>query len=156
MIEAQQAQAMLLARGPQQLRRCTFRRLTAAAPARRGETASYQVECLYAGRDAPLALGDLVAARRVCDPCGNPGIFRADEDRGAYVNETACKPSSVPRSRLRGRSSIYGRRLPVASSGRPEGGATHPFRGVLSDTAEALLFGLAPGRACPFHPTQPA
>jgi hypothetical protein len=41
---------------------------------------SYQVECLYASREAPLSLGDLAAARRICDPCGNPGIFRADED----------------------------------------------------------------------------
>lgn len=73
---------------------------------------------------------------------------------GASVSKTACKPSSVPRSRPRGRSSIYGRRSPVASSGRPEDGATHPFQDVPADTMEALLFGLAPGRACPFHPAR--
>ncbi len=49
-------------------------------PAQRGMATSYEVECLYAGREAPLSLGDLAAARRICDPCGNPGIFRADED----------------------------------------------------------------------------
>ncbi|MDQ3448563.1 MAG: hypothetical protein M3432_05235 [Chloroflexota bacterium] len=65
---------------PEHLRRCTFRRLTVNDRARRGQAASYQVECLYAGREAPLALGDLDMARRICDACGNPGIFRADED----------------------------------------------------------------------------
>lgn len=70
----------LAPRAPEQLRRCTFRRLTIPAPARGGGPAEYQVECLYAGHDAPVALGDLTAARRICDPCGNPGIFRADED----------------------------------------------------------------------------
>ncbi len=48
--------------------------------AQRGMAVSYEVECLYSGREAPLSLGDLPAARRICDPCGNPGIFRADED----------------------------------------------------------------------------
>ena len=42
-----------------------------------------------------------------------------------------------------------GRRLPNASCGRPEGGATHP---CAARATRALLFGLAPGRACPFHP----
>lgn len=70
----------LVPRAAEHLRRCTFRRLSVATPARRGVAVSYQVECLYAGSEAPLALGDLDAARRICDPCGNPGIFRADED----------------------------------------------------------------------------
>lgn len=70
----------MVPRAAEHLRRCTFRRLTGAKPARRGVAATYEVECLYAGREAPLSLGDLASARRICDPCGNPGIFRADED----------------------------------------------------------------------------
>jgi hypothetical protein len=70
----------LVPRAAEHLRRCTFRRVTVVHPAQRGMATSYEVECLYAGREAPLSLGDLAAARRICDPCGNPGIFRADED----------------------------------------------------------------------------
>jgi hypothetical protein len=40
----------------------------------------YAVECLYAGMDAPLALGDLSDAHTICGACTYPGIFRADED----------------------------------------------------------------------------
>ncbi|MDQ3554005.1 MAG: hypothetical protein M3395_06320 [Chloroflexota bacterium] len=75
-----EARPALVPRAEGHLRRCTFRRLTAVDPAQRGMAVSYEVECLYAGRKAPLSLGDLPAARRICDPCGNPGIFRADED----------------------------------------------------------------------------
>jgi len=75
-----QVRPALVPRAAEHLRRCTFRRLTVVHPAQRGMAVSYQVECLYASREAPLSLGDLAAARRICDPCGNPGIFRADED----------------------------------------------------------------------------
>ncbi len=80
MMEAERAHPALVARGPDQLRRCTFRRLTLAGPARRGAMPSNQVECLYAGREASRVSGDLSGARRSCAPCGNPGIFRADEE----------------------------------------------------------------------------
>src|SRR5687768_236837 len=58
-----------------------------------------------------------------------------------------CKPSSVPT--LRSGTVIHlRRRLPDVSSGRPESGATPPPPDL---RPTALLFGLAPGRACPFH-----
>ena len=47
-----------------------------------------------------------------------------------------------------------GRRLPGGSSGRPEGPRRR--RRCPGKPGRALLFGLAPGRACPFHPAQPA
>ena len=68
---------------------------------------------------------------------------------GLAASETACKPSSVPSS-LTATVIHLGPRSPVASSGRPESGATHPCpdRG----REHALLFGLAPGRACRVSP----
>ena len=62
------------------LRRCTFRRIdhVSALPGRSSQT-SYEVMCLYGG-DEPLALGDLSAARPVCESCTASGIFRPDED----------------------------------------------------------------------------
>ncbi len=66
-------------------------------------------------------------------------------------------PARRPVSRVLCRAMIgvttvihLGRRLPAASSGRPEGSATHLPRG--RSPGCALLFGLAPGRVCPFHP----
>ena len=62
------------------LRRCTFRRIdrVSALPGRSDRT-SYEVMCLY-GSDEPLALGDLSAARTICEVCTASGIFRPDED----------------------------------------------------------------------------
>jgi hypothetical protein len=62
------------------LRRCTFRRIdeVSALPGRASHT-KYEVMCLY-GAEEPLALGDLVAARAMCDACTASGIFRPDED----------------------------------------------------------------------------
>ena len=62
------------------LRRCTFRRIdrVSALPGRTSRT-SYEVMCLY-GADEPLALGDIVEARDVCEACTATGIFRPDED----------------------------------------------------------------------------
>ena len=45
----------------------------------RPQHTSYEVMCLY-GAEEPLALGDLVAARAMCDACTASGIFRPDED----------------------------------------------------------------------------
>ena len=61
------------------LRRCTFRRIdrVAALPGRAGRS-DYEVMCLY--EDEPLALGDIPAARPICDTCTASGIFRPDED----------------------------------------------------------------------------
>jgi hypothetical protein len=62
------------------LRRCTFRRIdqVSALPGRSALT-SYEVMCLY-GADEALSLGDLDAARPICDSCTAAGIFRPDED----------------------------------------------------------------------------
>ena len=62
------------------LRRCTFRRIdeVSALPGRASRT-KYEVMCLY-GADEPLALGDIVEARAVCETCSASGIFRPDED----------------------------------------------------------------------------
>ncbi len=62
------------------LRRCTFRRIdvVAALPGRSALT-SYEVMCLYAS-DQALPLGDLDAARPICESCTAAGIFRPDED----------------------------------------------------------------------------
>ena len=62
------------------LRRCTFRRIdhVSALPGRSALT-SYEVMCIY-GADEALPLGDLDAARSICDSCTAVGIFRPDED----------------------------------------------------------------------------
>jgi len=62
------------------LRRCTFRRLDrgAALPGR-SLLSTYEVMCLYGGAEAALALGDVDAARPVCEACTATGIFRPDE-----------------------------------------------------------------------------
>ena len=63
------------------LRRCTFRRVdrVSALPGR-PQLPTYEVMCLYGDRDDPMALGDVDAARSVCDSCTASGIFRPDED----------------------------------------------------------------------------
>ncbi len=61
-------------------------------------------------------------------------------------------PVSRVLSRSAGMVIHLGRRLPDASCGRPENEATRP---CAARATRALLFGLAPGRACPFHPARP-
>jgi hypothetical protein len=62
------------------LRRCTFRRVdTIAALSGRMQKTSYVLVCLYGDSDSPLALGDVDAARPVCEACTATGIFRPDE-----------------------------------------------------------------------------
>ena len=63
------------------LRRCTFRRVdrVAALPGRPA-VANYEIMCLYGDREASMALGDVDAARQVCETCTASGIFRPDED----------------------------------------------------------------------------
>ncbi len=73
---------------------------------------------------------------------------------GQGVSEAVCKPSSVPArlSTHRGWPSIWGRRSPDGSCGRPEGWAAHlSLVDGRPPTSYALLFGLAPGGVCPFH-----
>ena len=62
------------------LRRCTFRRLdrVAALPGRL-PLPTYEAMCLYGGGDLAMALGDVEAARPVCEACTATGIFRPDE-----------------------------------------------------------------------------
>ncbi len=63
------------------MRRCTFRRIDPvdALPGR-PILPTYEVMCLYGDREAPMALGDVEAARPICDACTASGIFRPDED----------------------------------------------------------------------------
>lgn len=63
------------------LRRCTFRRIdrVAALPGRPGSS-DYEVMCLYGDAIDSLALGDISAARPICETCTASGIFRPDED----------------------------------------------------------------------------
>src|SRR4051812_44081348 len=85
---------------------------------------------------------------------GSRGVGPMRARWGETVSEAACKPSSVP-PRMAVTVIHLGRRLPDASCGRPEGEAT-PLLGwdPQADPNPALLFGLAPGRACPFHPAR--
>jgi hypothetical protein len=59
------------------LRRCTFRRLSVL---RRAQPPLYTVDCLYPDRSVPIPLGDLSAARGICDACLATHVFRPDED----------------------------------------------------------------------------
>lgn len=61
----------------QRLRRCTFRRLVAV---QKRPDAVYEAECLYPDRSVPIPLGDLEAARPICESCAASHIFRPDED----------------------------------------------------------------------------
>ena len=102
-----------------------------------------------AKRAGPRPAGQSTSSWRHQAPCpATPGTDHA--------SEATCKPSSVPPLYAAGTVIHLGRRLPGASSGRPEGEATHSFRDPPKRAPIALLFGLAPGRACPFHPAQPA
>lgn len=63
------------------LRRCTFRRIDrVTASPQRLQGPSYEVMCLYADLDEPLALGDVESAGPICESCSASGIFRPDED----------------------------------------------------------------------------
>jgi hypothetical protein len=58
------------------LRRCWFRRLTRVEA---GGLAVYEVQCLLLDRQG-VPLGDLDAARDVCNTCQAAGVFRPDEE----------------------------------------------------------------------------
>ena len=63
------------------LRRCTFRRIDqVATPPGRTRSNGYEVMCLYGEADEPMNLGDIEAARPICNACTASGIFRPDED----------------------------------------------------------------------------
>ena len=63
------------------LRRCTFRRVDPVSPLPgRADVPTYEVMCLFGDREVSMALGDVEAARQVCDTCTAAGIFRPDED----------------------------------------------------------------------------
>ncbi|MBX3030811.1 MAG: hypothetical protein KF809_11675 [Chloroflexi bacterium] len=64
---------------PSRLRRCVHRRLTPHGGGPRSQ-ASYTAECLYAGVDEPMALGDLSVARETCKGCTRTGLWRDDEE----------------------------------------------------------------------------
>ena len=79
---------------------------------------------------------------------GRGAALRSRAARG--VDELTCKPSSVPRPRPGRRSSIWARRSPAGSERPTRGLGGAPFTGASSGIA--LLFGLAPGRACRVSP----
>ena len=60
------------------LRRCTFRHVKAEARPR--ALPMYQASCTHPERQDPRALGDLDAARAICQACTLIGIFRPDSD----------------------------------------------------------------------------
>ena len=63
------------------LRRCTFRRIDRVEPLPgRSARSEFELMCLYGDADEPMALGDISAARPICDGCTASGIFRPDED----------------------------------------------------------------------------
>lgn len=62
------------------LRRCVFRRIdSVAALPGRAVSPTYEIMCLYRGPETPMALGDIDAARPVCEACRATDIFRPDE-----------------------------------------------------------------------------
>ena len=61
------------------LRRCTFRRVTAAAASPRALPV-YEVACTFPDRRRAVPLGDVDSARPICDSCTYQGIFRPDSD----------------------------------------------------------------------------
>jgi hypothetical protein len=69
----------IVATPPARLRRCVYRRLSAATR-RGGAVSGYSAECLFEGVDQAAPLGDLDAARRACESCTHIGLWRADED----------------------------------------------------------------------------
>jgi hypothetical protein len=60
------------------LRKCTFRRVSVTERPR--ELPVYDVACTFPDRKMAIPLGDIEAARPVCDSCTYQGIFRADSD----------------------------------------------------------------------------
>ncbi len=60
------------------LRRCTFRRVTTVARPR--ALPMYEVACTFPDRKRSIPLGDVEAARPICDSCTYQGIFRPDSD----------------------------------------------------------------------------
>jgi hypothetical protein len=61
------------------LRRCTFRRVTTTAAGPRA-LPIYEVACTFPDRRVAIPLGDIEAARPVCEACTYQGIFRPDSD----------------------------------------------------------------------------
>jgi hypothetical protein len=60
------------------LRRCTFRKIAVVGTAR--ALPMYDVACTYPDRTNALSLGDVEAARPICEACTYQGIFRPDSD----------------------------------------------------------------------------
>lgn len=75
-VAAAQAQPGNVAAAP--LRRCTFRRMSTTAGAR--GLPMYEVACTFPDRRKAVPLGDVDAARPICESCTYQGIFRPDSD----------------------------------------------------------------------------
>jgi hypothetical protein len=102
-----------------------------------------------AKRAGPRPAGQSTPSRRHQAPCpATPGTEHASEATGM--------PSSVPPLTRRGRSSIWDAGCPAPRAADPRAKRRTPSATRRSEPRIALLYGLAPGRACPFHPAQPA
>jgi len=60
------------------LRRCTFRRVTVDARPR--QLPVNRFACTFPDRRKAIPLGDVAAARPICQACTYQGIFRPDAD----------------------------------------------------------------------------
>lgn len=58
------------------IRRCSVRHVMIVAGA---NAPTVEVTCLLGGADHPLPLGDMAAARPICNACTARSIWRADE-----------------------------------------------------------------------------
>jgi len=64
---------------PAPLRRCTFRRVATTLAGPR-QLPMYEVACTFPDRRRAVPLGDIEAARPICESCTYQGIFRPDSD----------------------------------------------------------------------------
>ena len=58
------------------IRRCSVRHVSILPTM----PASVQVDCLLGGREHPLPLGSMEAARPICNACTATSVWREDED----------------------------------------------------------------------------
>ena len=132
------------------LRRCTFRRVT-AVQATAAKPAGYEVACMFPDRQRPCRSATSIAPGRSAPRAPIRASSAPTRTKDRARKAPARRSVSRVLSRPCGAGTVIHlrRRLPDVFSGRPESEAT-PLLPDLRPTA--LLFGLAPGRACPFHP----
>ena len=88
---------------------------------------------------------------------GSQPLFRhSGHKQRTPARRPVSRVLSPPTCRRRRRSSIWVAGCPAPRAADPRAGRRTPPATRRSATRNALLFGLAPGRACPFHPVRPA